>query len=174
MKKYSTSLYWCSANICMFLGVISVLSAYVAILASETFFEVTKPFTIVSFLLVFPFFIAFVLIGFVSSTRSFGTKNDSRKKTRDFIKSSLNDFLEPIRILLSINKIHLVTCLSLLISSAFLYKTQTIGGINWAFGSPFEREHAISFGTTAAIFYAIMLPFYSHRSAKSAFFNTES
>jgi hypothetical protein len=97
-----------------------------------------------------------------------------QKKIARLIKKSLIDFFELIKILLNIHKAHLVSCIFLLISGAFIYKTHQIGGVNWTFGTPFEREHAISFGATAAIFYAIMLPFYSHRSVRDALFNTAS
>lgn len=89
------------------------------------------------------------------------------------IKKSINEFFEPIKILLSIQLAHLISTLFLLISAVFIYKTHRIGGVNWNFGSPFEREHAISFGATAAVCYGIMLPFYSHESAKNALFSTE-
>lgn len=174
MKEQPYSLYWLSANVCVCLGFISVLSAYVAIADFKTLFELTKPIAITSFLLVFPFFITFVLLGFTSSIKGSGTTNHEQKKSGGFIKNSLNDLLEPIRILLNIPKVHITSCICLLISAVFIYNTHQIGGIHWAFGSAFEREHAISFGTTAAIFYAIMIPFYSLRSEKSAVFNSES
>lgn len=173
MIKFSSSLYWYSANICACLGAVSIFIGFAAIMGSDKLFEITKPLSIISFLLVFPLFFAFVLIGFASSINSFGKKDEKKKKVGELIKKSINEFFEPIKILLSIQLAHLISTLFLLISAVFIYKTHRIGGVNWNFGSPFEREHAISFGATAAVCYGIMLPFYSHESAKNALFSTE-
>lgn len=174
MKKFYSSLLRLSANICACLGLVSLLSAYAAIMEWERISNLINPMAIASMILVFPLFIAFVLIGLVSSKNELGKKSLKNKNFGRLIKDSLNDFFEPIKILLNIQKTHLTVCLFLLLSGAYMYKTHQIGGVNWTFGTPFEREHAISFGATASIFYAIMLPFYSHKSAKDALFDNES
>lgn len=174
MKKTFSSFYWYCANTCMCFGVSSIFTVFIATTNSGALFEVTKPLAIISFLLVFPLFFAFVCIGFVSSISKMSKRDNKQEKIGNLIKKSLNELFEPIKILLSINKVHLVSTLILLVSAVFVYKTHQIGGVNWNFGTPFERKHAISFGATATIFYGIMLPFYSHKSSENALFSTES
>jgi len=108
--------------------------------------------------------IIFIGVQVVRSAEKLSKKEDRSKEEGSFVKRWIIAVKTPLLFLTHISKIHLVICIFLILSGSYVYNLYPIGGINWAFNEPFLREHAISFGTTSAIFYAIMLPFYSYMS----------
>ncbi len=174
MNKIQTLLFRLSANTCAIFGVISVICAIAAIENFELIFEITKPLAIISLVTIFPLFIAFVLIRIKYSIASNGKNTGKKKGINTHIRDTIDSFLEPLKALLSISKVHLVVFVLLIISGGFMYHSFQIGGVSWAFGTPFEKHHAISFGTTAALFYAIMLPYYSYKASQSTYSANET
>ena len=163
--KFNTTVFWSfCANISAALGLTSILGALASIFNFEILFSIVKPFTILALFCVFPLLIIFIGVQVVRSTEELSKKEDRTKEEGSFVKRWLIDVKTPLLFLTHISKIHLVISMFLTLSGSYVYNLYPIGGINWAFNEPFLVEHAISFGTTSALFYAVMLPFYSYWS----------
>lgn len=158
MKVNNTNWWSHCANLSALLGFLSICSALLSKFDLVISMVIIKYWILAGLYGLFPLLILFIAKGIISVFKS---KDKNKGKT-----TILNGFVtyatKPFSHLSKISRLHLIVSLFLFICGVYIQNTEQIGGVQWAFDTPFLREHAISFGTTSALFYTLMLPFYSY------------
>jgi hypothetical protein len=167
MKEKSTNWWLVCTNITLSLGVVSLACALTAKFDLFSSVETIKPIVIVVFIGVFPLFFLFIIKQIEDSR-----KENKRQKDLSFFKSIIDSFEDTLNFWKEIPRIYLFASVALFVLSA-----QTLypfSSTHYSTSIPFLKEHAVGLSAGASLFYAIMLPYFSNRSANDSLFEVES
>ncbi|OZG73754.1 hypothetical protein BTA51_08050 [Hahella sp. CCB-MM4] len=167
MKENSTKWWFLCTNATSLLGVIALGCALTAKFDLVNRVDVIKPIVLTTFIGVFPLFILFIINQIRDSK-----KEEKIEENTPLLKNIISSFIEPIVYLQQVPKVYLFVSVVLFISS--IYILYPFGSTHWSTGTEFLKEHAVGFGAGASLFYAVMLPYFSHKSANVSSIKVES
>jgi hypothetical protein len=158
MKVNNINWWSLCANLSAILGFLSICSALLSKFNLVVSMVIIEYWILAGLYGLFPLFFLFIANQIISGFKS-KDKNNGKTTILDGLVTYVT---KPFIHLSKISRLHLIVSLFLFICGVYMQNTEQIAGVQWTFDTPFQREHAISFGITSALFYALMIPFYSY------------